>query len=77
MLRPRARLCLLRPRAEGYGPWPISAAFLVLLFSFFVLLLFLKDFWALFFTDSLDIYFPAGFFWFCWAIFKHLKSKFI
>jgi hypothetical protein len=59
MLRPRVRLCSLRPRAEGYGPRPISAAFF--LFSYFVLLLFLKDFLALFFTDYLDFYFFAGF----------------
>jgi hypothetical protein len=63
-LRPRARLCLLRPRAEGYGPRPIIAAFLVFLFSSFVFLLFLKGFWLCFFTDFLDFYFRAGFFGF-------------
>jgi hypothetical protein len=59
MLRPRACLCLLRPRAEGYGPWPINAPFL-----FFCFVIIFEGFLALFFTDYLDFYFPAGFFGF-------------
>jgi hypothetical protein len=60
MFRSRARLCSLRPRAEEYGPWPISAGFFDILFVF--IFLFSEGFLALFFTDFAGIFFPHGVF---------------
>jgi hypothetical protein len=62
MLRSWARLCSLRPRAEEYGPRPISACFFGILFV--LILFFSKGFSGFVFYRFAGIFSPHGFFGF-------------